>query len=205
MKKPVVKSPQSAASGSIQPAGTATVSSTGVAAQLAAIEKGLVSIVSLTTKTRRQLENRSANVPDALVTQVAGIAAKSGGVVAGMPLDVNAALAILQDVKDARAAATAARQIAQQMDDYATQQRVVVSDRVFAIYRALGRLVKTPEGNSLLRAYEEMVTTVKNRPRKTRKKKPVAVTSGAPTPEPTPPPAAPAPTVTNGAPAAPHS
>jgi hypothetical protein len=63
------------------------------------------------------------------------------------------------------------------MADSATSQRVVVADEVFGIYRSLERLVKTPKGNSLLRTYQTMASTVKNRPRKPRKKKTAGTTS----------------------------
>ena len=64
------------------------------------------------------------------------IADQNGGLVAGMPLDTAAANAALTNVSDARTAAAASRAIAQKMDDDAVQQRVVVADRVFAIYKA---------------------------------------------------------------------
>jgi hypothetical protein len=94
-------------------------------------------------------------------------------------------------------AVASSRLIAQKVEDDSVQQRVIVADRVFAIYRALGRLVKTPEGNSLLPTYEEMALTVKNRPRVPRKKKPVdakvtptAAPASTSAPEPSPAPVA---------------
>jgi hypothetical protein len=118
------------------------------------------------------------------------IATDNGGVVAGMPFDVDAANAALSSSSKAQAAADASRTIAQKLVDSAVQQRVVVADRTFAIYRALGRLVKTPEGNSLLGTYKDMAATVKNRPRIARKKKTAAPSATpAATPEPTPAPA----------------
>jgi hypothetical protein len=148
-----------------------------VATQLGTLQKTLSPIVSLTVKQRGQLETRSANVPDALIEQMIEAADKNGGVLAGFSFDTAAASATLTQVKAARAAAASAGQIAQQMADSATSQRVVVADEVFGIYRSLERLVKTPKGNSLLRTYQTMASTVKNRPRKPRKKKTAGTTS----------------------------
>jgi hypothetical protein len=148
-----------------------TVTSSNVTDQLGAIEKDLTDVVSLTKQERKQLEARSRNVPDALIQKMIQVARNNGGVVAGMPFDVDAASTALTEVSNAQAAADSSRTIAQKMVDSSVQQRVVVADRAFAIYRALGRLVKTPEGNSLLRTYEDMASTVKNRPRIPRKKK----------------------------------
>jgi hypothetical protein len=145
-----------------------------VATQLGSLQKALSPIVSLTVKQRGQLENRSANVPDALIEQMIEAANKNGGVVAGFAFDTAAASATLTEVKAARAAAASAGQIAQQLTDSATSQRVILANRVFGIYRAMERLVGTPEGNSLLRTYQAMASTVKNRPRKPRKKKTTA-------------------------------
>jgi hypothetical protein len=165
-----------------------------VASQLDAIEKSLGPVVSLTSKARNQLESRSRIVPDALIQKMIQIATNNGGLVAGMPFDVDAANAALTNVSKAKAAADASRTIAQKLVDDSVQQRVVVADRTFAVYRALGRLVKTPEGNSLLRTYEEMTTVVKNRPRIARKKKTAAAsatpaTTSESTPAPAPSPA----------------
>ena len=164
-------------------------SSSSVTQQLAAIEKSIAPIVSLTKQQRRQLENRSANVPDALIQKMIQIATNNSGLVAGMPFDVNAASTALTQVSEAQAAADSSRTIAQKMVNSSVQQRVVVADRTFAIYRALGRLVKTPEGSSLLRTYEDMASTVKNRPRVRRKKAAEPSASNATAPEPTAPPA----------------
>jgi hypothetical protein len=161
-----------------------------VSAQLVAINKTLDPVVNLTPKARGVLENRSRVVPDALIQKMIKIATDNGGVVAGMPFDVDAANAALSSSSKAQAAADASRTIAQKLVDSAVQQRVVVADRTFAIYRALGRLVKTPEGNSLLGTYKDMAATVKNRPRIARKKKTAAPSATpAATPEPTPAPA----------------
>jgi hypothetical protein len=166
------------------------VTNVDVTGQLGAIEKSLAPIVSLTKQTRKQLEARSRNVPDALIQKMIQIASNNGGLVAGMPFDVDAATAALSNVSNAVAAADSSRTIAQKMVDSSVQQRVVVADRTFAIYRALERLVKTPEGNSLLRTYEDMASTVKNRPRVPRKKKTTEPSaSNATAPEPTAPPA----------------
>jgi hypothetical protein len=153
------------------PEATTTPATADVQTQLGTLEKSLSSIVSLTKAQRKQLESRSANVPDALIEQMIQVATKSGGTVAGMPFDTDAATDVLTQVKAARAASASAGQIAQQMADSATSQRVVLANRVFGIYRALERIVGTPEGNSLLRTYQTMASTVKNRPRKPRKKK----------------------------------
>jgi hypothetical protein len=153
------------------PAPTSSANNADIAQQLGAIEKSVAPIVSLTTKTRKQLEARSANVPDELIEQMIQVAMKNGGKVGNTSLDVDATNATLTDVKAALAAAASSRLIAQQMEDDATSKRATVSDEVFSIYTALERLVHTPAGNSLLRTYATMKATVKNRPRKPRKKK----------------------------------
>ena len=179
-------------------------SSSSVTDQLGALEKSLSSVVSLTKVARKQLEARSASVPDALIKKMIQIATKNGGVVAGMPFDVDAATATLTQVSDSQAAIDSSRTIAQKMRDSALQQRVQVADHAFGIYRALDRLVKTPEGNALLGTYEEMASTVRNRPRLPRKK--TAAKASATTPatatEPTPAPEPPQATAPAAAPAA---
>ena len=154
------------------------------------IEKGLNAVVSLTAANRKQLESRSTKVPDALILKMIQVAKKNGGLVAGIPFDVTAAQGVLAQVTTLRAGVESSRSIAQKMSDQALQQRVTVADRTFGIYRALERLVKTPEGTSLLGTYETMAATVKNRPRIPRKKKPVASSSAATPPAPAPTPTA---------------
>ena len=186
-----------------------------VTGQLDAIEKSLDPVVVLTPKARKQLEARSRVVPDALIQKMIKIAGSNGGLVAGLAFDVDAASAALTNVSTAQAAADSSRTIAQKLVDSAVQQRVVVADRTFAIYRALGRLVKTPEGNSLLGTYKDMAATVKNRPRIARKKNtaessspPATSPESTPAPAPSPAPAqasAPAATAVPAASGASHS
>jgi hypothetical protein len=185
------------------PASATSSSSSSVADQLGAIEAGLATVNSLTAKQRDTLRSRSRSVPDTLIQMVIQLATKNGGQVAGIPFDVDAAQATLAQVSDAEASAGTSRTIAQKLEDGSLQQRIVVADRVFAIYRALGRLVKTPEGNSILGTYEEMTSTVRNQPRLRRKKaaeassaSPSTETAPAQSPAPAPSPvpaAAPAP------------
>jgi hypothetical protein len=134
---------------------------------------------SLGTKDRHRLRSSNAKVPDALVELVCHLAEQSGGNVLGMPYDATQVRATLANVASARTAVAAAQLLLQRMDDELLQQRASVADPTFAIYTALRRLVRTPAGNALAPAYEQMKSIVKNRPVKSRKKKPAQAASGA--------------------------
>jgi hypothetical protein len=144
-----------------------------IGAQLAAVERSLGSVESLTKRARKALDNRSVRVPTPLIEQLLAIVDREGSV-CGMSLDAGEIRAVLADVNDALAAAATARLIAQRLVDDAVSKRVVVADTAFAIYRALSRLTQTPEGNALLGPYKEMRAVVRDqrtpkRPRKSTK------------------------------------
>jgi hypothetical protein len=147
------------------------VTNAEVAAQLAAIERSLGSVVSMPQRERRQLEKQLARVPDALIEQVLRIAEREGGAVANFRIDAAWARATLADAKLALAAAATARLIAQRLVDDAIAKRLPVAHEVFGIYRGLSRAVELPEGNALQGAYADMKDIVKKQraPRRTPK------------------------------------
>src|SRR5579883_2128332 len=118
---------------------------------------------------RRQTRMRSERVPDAFLELLATLAEKNGGMIAGMSFDAAEARNVLAFVKTARANAAAARELAQRAQDASVQQRIAVVDRGMGIYRALGRIVRTAEGNDLGPVYEQMQSLVR-RPGRTKKK-----------------------------------
>ena len=140
-----------------------------VASTLAGIAEQIPS-ASLDSKTRRSVQGRNENAPDALIEMVCHLAEQGGGSVLGMPFDAAQARAALAQANEARTAISVARQTLQRMEDDMIQQRATVADPAFAIYASLRRLVKTKAGNSLSPAYEQMKAIVKNRPRKPRAK-----------------------------------
>lgn len=103
---------------------------------------------------------------------VSHLAEQGNGSVLGMPFDASTASATLTQTSDTQTAISVGRQTLQRMEDDMLQQRATVADPAFAIYTALRRLVKTKSGNALAPAYEQMKSIVKNRPRKSRAKKP---------------------------------
>jgi hypothetical protein len=141
-----------------------------------------ISSPSLTKAARQQLRSRNEIVPDQLIEMITHLAEQGNGSVLGMPFDTAAASATLTQTSNTQTAIGVGRQTLQRMEDDMLQQRVAVADPAFAIYTALRRLVKTKAGNSLAPAYEQMKSIVKNRPRKSRAKKPEETTSTAATP-----------------------
>jgi hypothetical protein len=131
-----------------------------------------ISSPSLTKTEREQLRSRNARVPNELVEMVSHLAEEGNGSVLGMPFDATTASATLTQTSDTQTAISVGRQTLQRMEDDMLQQRATVADPAFAIYTALRRLVKTKTGNALAPAYEQMKSIVKNRPRKSRAKKP---------------------------------
>jgi hypothetical protein len=165
-----------------------------VATTLAKIAENLPS-ASLDKKTRRNVQGRNENAPDALIEMICHVAEQGGGSVLGMPFDPVQARATIAQANNARTAIGVARQTLQRMEDDMIQQRSTAADPAFAIYASLRRLVKTKAGNSLAPAYEQMKAIVKNRPRKRRNKTAAAkgATSTTPAPAVAAPPAAPQP------------
>ena len=165
------------------------------ATTLTSLADGITS-PSLTRTARRQLQSRNADTPDSLIEMVSHLAEQGGGSVAGIPFDAATARAMLAQTSTTRTTISVGRQTLQRMEDDMIQQRATVADPAFAIYTALRRLVKTKSGNALTPAYEQMKAIVKNRPRRSRVKKPddestaaasptpvgVAAASAAPTP-----------------------
>jgi hypothetical protein len=123
---------------------------------------------ALEKKARRQMASRSSRCPDELITLVSQLAEQSGGTVAGMPYDAQAAKDGLTQVSSLRTQLSVARQLVQRLEDEVVQTRISVVDPTFAIYAALRRLTKTAKGNALLPAYEQMQLALKNRPRRKR-------------------------------------
>ena len=152
-----------------------------VASTLSSIGEQIAS-PSLTPAARQELRGRNEIVPDKLIEMVSHLAEQGNGSVLGMPFDTAAASATLSQTSATQTAIGVGRQTLQRMEDDMLQQRATVADPAFAIYTALRRLVKTKAGNSLAPAYEQMKSIVKNRPRKSRAKKPEETTSNAATP-----------------------
>lgn len=134
---------------------------------------------ALDERARRNMRDRSARCPDALVELVCHLAEQNGGNVLGMAFDATTARATLASVSKAQTAIRVARQLLQRMEDDVTQQRIKVADPTFALYTALRRLVNTESGNALKPAYEQMKQIVKNRPRRTRGTKSGSSAQGA--------------------------
>jgi hypothetical protein len=160
--------------------GPAGLTLQGVPSLLAALQEGLGLGAAVFSRAERvKTRAGSRRVPDALIELVATYAENHGGAVAGLPFDGAAARAALTSVSTAQAAARAARQFARRAEDDAVQGRATVADRTFAVYAALKRLVRTPEGNALKDAYDEMHAVVRAH-NKTRKTAASAATSTAP-------------------------
>jgi hypothetical protein len=152
-----------------------------VASTLSSIGSQITS-PSLTRTEREELRSRNARVPNELVEMVSHLSSVGNGSILGMPFDATTASATLSQTSATQTAISVGRQTLQRMEDDMLQQRATVADPAFAIYTALRRLVKTKAGNSLAPAYEQMKSIVKNRPRKSRAKKPEETTSNAATP-----------------------
>jgi hypothetical protein len=134
----------------------------GVPSQLAALQTGLgLGAAVFSRVERKKTRSSSQHVPDALIELVATHAENNSGAVAGLPFDGAAARVALTQVSTAQAAVRAARQFAQRVEDDATQGRATVADRTFAVYSALRRLVRTPEGAALKDTYDQMHTVVR--------------------------------------------
>jgi hypothetical protein len=138
----------------------------------AAVASTLTSIAGeipspLLTKAERQLlRGRNDRVPDQLIEKICDLADQNGGTVLGMPFDAATARTTLAQASTIRAQISAAKQLAQRLEDDMAQQRVAVADPAFAIFTSLRRLVKTKAGNSLATAYEQMKSLVKKRKKK---------------------------------------
>jgi hypothetical protein len=135
---------------------------------------------SLSRAERKKLYDRNAICPDALIEMLAHLAEQSGGHVLGMPFDAAEARAVLAKVSATKTAIGVARQLVQRLEDDLVQQRATVADPAFALFTALRRLVNTKAGNKLAAAYAQMKQIVKDRPRKSRKKKAAAESGAAP-------------------------
>jgi hypothetical protein len=141
-----------------------------------------VAVPSLAKAERRRMQKRSELCPDALVEMLAHLSEQSGGHVLGMPFDAAEARAVLAKVSATKTAIGVARQLVQRLEDDLVQQRITVADPAFALFTALRRLVNTKAGNKLAAAYAQMKQIVKDRPRKSRKKKATAETPAQPAP-----------------------
>jgi hypothetical protein len=137
----------------------------GIVNQLAAIESSLNLSDGMTTSERKGQKSLSRNVPDKFIELVADLATQSGGSVAGIPFDAAAATATLTYVSEAQKIVDAAQGFALRVSDDSVQRRTSVSNDSFAVYSALGRLVRTTKGKPLRQKYEEMQRLVRQ-PRK---------------------------------------
>jgi hypothetical protein len=124
--------------------------------KLTAIESSLNLSDGMTTSERAGQKSLSRNAPDKFIELVADLATQSGGSVAGIPFDAAAATAVLTYVSEAQKIADAANGLAQRVTDDSIQRRTAVSNDAFAVYSALGRLVRTTKGKPLRQKYEEM-------------------------------------------------
>ena len=154
-----------------------------VVSEIAAIESGLGLTTSLTRSDRVQARQRSERVPDALIELLATIASQNEGLVAGMTFDAVEARATLAYASTARTNIQAARHLAQRMEDESIRKHTLLANRSFGMYRALARLVQTPEGEALRSLYEQMQSLVRPRGRRgsTKAASPNAVAPAKPT------------------------
>ena len=149
-----------------------------VPTELKALETGLGLTGAVFTRVERvRTRTSSQHVPDVLIEMLATHAETNGGMVAGLPFDAAGARAMLAKVSTARSAATAARQFAQRVEDDAIQGRSDVADVAFGLYRALQRVVRSPQGKPEKDSYEKMRSAVRAH-HKARKTK--GTSSGAP-------------------------
>jgi len=132
--------------------------------KLVALESSLNLSPGMTLSERKEQKSLSRNVPDKLIELVAEVATQNGGSVAGIPFDAAEASATLTYTSNAEKTAEAAKGLAQRVTDDAVQRRTSVANSAFAIYRAMGRLVRTTKGQAYRQKYEEMQRLV----RKTR-------------------------------------
>ena len=123
---------------------------------------------SYSREERKSVLSQSIRVPDALIERVADLAEQGGGTVLGISFDVDAARQTLAYSRACRAVIAAARSFARMISDDVLRQRVVVAQRAFAIYGAMGRLVQTGEDKRLIAPYEELQTLVRAERRRTR-------------------------------------
>ncbi len=120
-----------------------------VVQQLAAIESSLKLSDGMTRAERQGQKSLSRNVPDKFIELVADLANQSGGSVAGIPFDAAAATATLTYVSEAQKIVAAAEGLALHVSDDSIERRTAVANESFAVYSALGRLVRTAMGKSL--------------------------------------------------------
>jgi hypothetical protein len=138
-----------------------------VVQQLAAIESSLGLSDGMTRTERKGQKSLSRNVPDKFIELVADLANQSGGSVAGIPFDAAAATAALTYVSGAQKIVAAAQGLALHVSDDSIERRTTVANDSFAVYSALGRLVRTTKGKPLRQKYEEMQSLVRQPRRKT--------------------------------------
>jgi hypothetical protein len=129
--------------------------------QLADIESSLSLSAGMTEPERKGQKSLSRNVPDKFIELVAEVATQGGGSVAGIPFDAAAATATLTYVSDAQKIADAAQGLALRVTDDAIQRRTAVANESFAVYSAMGRIVRTTKGKPLRQKYEEMQRLVR--------------------------------------------
>jgi hypothetical protein len=179
------------------PTGT---SLSGIPAQLQALEQTCGYGDPLPDATRTTSEDLVRRVPSTIVDRIIALAARGGGVVAGIAFDPDAAKSALAQADEADAIATAGQMLVRRAQDQSIRLRAGVTSDASAIRIAMRGYAKTAQGASLQPENDEIRTLAKQhlaarKARKTREVKAVkaatsSATTGAEAPPPTPTPAA---------------
>ena len=125
-------------------------------AQIDALSESLGYAAALPRKQQGVLRSRGGSMPVDVIELLANLAEQHDGVIAGVAFDAAAARDALARSKSARAVATAARRLARRADSDCVQVLALVADRTMAAAQALTRIVRTPEGENLREANDQV-------------------------------------------------
>jgi hypothetical protein len=158
-------------------AGTKVTGSNSVAA-VQQIARAMAADEPLTKTESDELLAVIRRAPSALIELVLSEAEESGGVVAGIPIDVATARSDVAQAAKLRVGASAARSIARRMSKQALLLSSGVAQRVLSATTSLQAYARTPEGQSSADKASELVSAR----RAANKRKPKASTTTGTTP-----------------------
>ncbi len=152
---------------------TTAASATDVPSQLQQIELLCGFGDPLPDRDRRTSEKLLQRVPTSIVERILALAARGGGVVAGITLDPAAAKSALAEADVADEIATAAQMLGRRAKDQSIRLRAGVTSNASAIRTALVGYAKTAQGAPLKQENDELRSLAKQElaARKARKTK----------------------------------